>query len=151
MCRLCTGHVRRVTADDDAGSDLNPGGRPPEMPRLQRSTGDVPVEVLSGFNMSDPQSRTLATGNTHLYYLGDVCNGDVSHRDAVKDRPDQDGLAIDPRQAGQVGAPYGCLSKVCVARRPAVEASATGATIASHEPRRLTTTSATRRITSGPL
>ena len=38
-------------------------------------------------------------------------NGDVSHRDAVEDRPDLDGLAIDPRQAGQVGALYGCLSQ----------------------------------------
>jgi len=43
--------------------------------------------------MSDPKSRAaLTTGNTHLYYLADARNGDVSHRDALEDRPEFDGL-----------------------------------------------------------
>ena len=69
------------------------GGRPPRCHDCNASTGDVPVEVLFRLHMSDPKSRAaLTTGNTHLYYLADARNGDVSHRDAVEDRPEFDGL-----------------------------------------------------------
>ena len=73
--------------------------------------------------MSDRKSRAaLNTGNTHLYYLGDVRNGNVSHRDAVEDRPEFNGLLVDGHQAGPRGARCGCLCEDGVARRPAIEA-----------------------------
>ena len=57
-------------------------------------------------------------------------NGDVSDRDAVEDRPELDGMAVDGRQGGPRGAGYGSRSEDGVARRPADQAKVTAATIA---------------------
>ena len=65
----------------------------------------------------------------HIYGTAEtyVRNGDVSHRDAVGDRPQFDGMAVDVRQAGRRGPTYGSLPQGCVTRRSAVEARATAA------------------------
>ena len=54
-------------------------------------------------------------GQHALHYLGDVRNGDVSDRDAVEDRPELDGMAVDGRQGGPRGAGYGSRSEDGVA------------------------------------